>query len=260
MPGKKQIFGVVHLMPLPESPRYGGSRAAIEERALRDAEALVSGGADGFVIENFGDAPFHAERVPPSTIAEMTVLVERVRRAVGDGVRIGINVLRNDAGAALAIAAATGAAFVRVNVHTGVVYADQGTLEGRAAETLRLRRQLDARVQIWADVAVKHALVPYGFSLPDAAKDTALRGLADALIVTGSATGAPTSLADLQSVRAALPDAMLLVGSGITEATIGEALAIADGVIVGSFVKENAEIGRPVAAERVRRLVRAAGG
>lgn len=256
---KKLVLGVVHLLALPESPRYGGSRAEIERRALSDAEALMSGGAHGFVIENFGDAPFHKQTVPPSTIAEMTILVERLRSAVGKQARIGVNVLRNDAIAALSIAAATGVSFVRVNVHTGVAHADQGTLEGRAAESLRLRRQLAANVEIWADVGVKHALMPAGFSLADAARDAVLRGLADALIVTGAATGAPTALADLGTVRDAVPAAPLFVGSGITESSIAEALSIADGVIVGSFVKDDGDVSQPVSRERVRRLVAAAG-
>jgi uncharacterized protein len=249
---QKILLGVVHLLALPGAPRFT-SRSAVRERALRDAEALLDGGLDGFVVENFGDAPFAPDRVSASTVAEMSVIVEQLVRA-SSGL-VGVNVLRNDAESALSIAAATGATFIRVNVHTGVAYADQGTLEGRADQTLRLRRQLECDVEIVADVAVKHALVPFGFSLEQSARDTAQRGLADALVVTGPGTGQAASLAELRAVRAAVPQSPLFCGSGITESTIAEVLSIADGVIVGSWLKAGGDVTRPVDCARVKRLV-----
>jgi membrane complex biogenesis BtpA family protein len=253
--GDKVLLGVVHLLPLPGSPRFT-SRAAVLERALADAAALVRGGLCGFVVENFGDAPFFGERVPASTIAEMTALTERIRVAVGSEPLIGVNVLRNDARAALAIAAAAGADFVRVNVHVGVMFTDQGALEGRAAETLRERGA--SPIEILADVAVKHATPPAGFDLAQSAKDTAYRGLADGLIVTGSGTGEATSVARLSAVRAAVPDRPLFVGSGASAETLGELLAVADGVIVGTHLKRDGRLEQPVDAARVRALVGAA--
>lgn len=254
--GDKVLLGVVHLPPLPGAPRFE-SRAAVLERALADADALVSGGLDGFVVENFGDAPFFGDRVPAATIAEMAVLVERLRVAVGAEPLLGVNVLRNDARAALAIAAATGADFIRVNVHTGVMLTDQGSIEGRAHETLRERAASGASVEILADVAVKHATPPAGFDLSQSAKDTAYRGLADGLIVTGSGTGEATSLERLERVRAAVPDRALLVGSGASAATIAALLHLADGAIVGTSLKREGRVGQPVELERVRALVRA---
>jgi len=255
--GQKLLLGVVHLLPLPGSPLHT-SRAAVLERALADASALVEGGLDGFVVENFGDAPFFGERVPASTLAEMAVLVERLRVAVGAEPLLGVNVLRNDARAALAVAAATGADFIRVNVHTGVMFTDQGTLEGRAHETLRERAASGARVEIFADVAVKHATPPAGFDLLQSAKDTAYRGLADALIVTGSGTGEATSLERLSLVRRAVPDRPLLVGSGASTRSIRELLGVADGAIVGTSLKRAGRVSEPVDVERVRELCRAA--
>lgn len=255
--GQKVLLGVVHLLPLPGSPRFA-DRAAVRERALHDAEALTSGGMDGFVVENFGDAPFARERVSSSTVAEMAVILEHL---VDFGGLCGVNVLRNDAASALAIAAATGASFVRVNVHTGVAYADQGTIEGRADETLRLRRQLEAEVEILADVAVKHALMPPGFSLKQSARDTAHRGLADGLIITGKGTGEATSLEDLGTARRAVPRTPLFCGSGVSETSVAEVLAIADGVIVGTALKMGGDVSNPVEAARVKRFVaRARGG
>ncbi len=171
---------------------------------------------------------------------------------------MGVNVLRNDAGAALAVAAATGARFIRVNVHTGGMHTDQGWIEGRAAETLRLRARLCPEVAVLADVLVKHATPPPGLGLVEAARDAWERGLADGLIVSGAATGAPASLDDVRRVRDALPEAPVLVGSGVTAETVRAALDVAHGVIVGSALEEGGVAGRPVDAGRVRRLMDAA--
>jgi uncharacterized protein len=252
--GRKLLLGVVHLEPLPGSPRYQ-QREQVLASALRDAEAMMTAGLDGFVVENFGDAPFRRDRVDPTTIAEMTVLATLLRQKVGPDVWMGINVLRNDAQAALAIAAAVGAQLIRINVHTGVMICDQGTIEGRADETLRQHRQLDTKVEIIADVAVKHALTPAGYDLKQSAKDTAYRGLAAGLIVTGSGTGETANLDELRIVRQAVPDRFLMVGSGVTIGNIKEILSIADGVIVGTTLKEDGLVSNPVSVERTKALV-----
>lgn len=255
--GDKLLVGVVHLLALPGSPGHS-SRSEVTERALADARALASAGFAGFVLENFGDAPVFPDQVPPSTVAEMSVLAERLRVAVGPELLVGVNVLRNDAAAALSIAAAAGGDFVRVNVHTGVAFADQGMLVGRAHDTLRLRRALAADVAILADVAVKHALMPAGFSLERAAEDTVHRGLADGLIVTGTGTGSATARADLDTVRAAIPRVPLFAGSGVTDETLAGTLRVADGVIVGTWLKQNGDVHRPIDPERARALARIA--
>jgi membrane complex biogenesis BtpA family protein len=255
--GRKTLLGVVHLLPLPGSPRFTG-RTEVVERALADARAIVEGGLDGCIVENFGDAPFFRDSVPPTTIAEMTALTERIRAALGPAPLLGVNVLRNDARAALAVAAATGADLVRVNVHTGVMLTDQGSIEGRAHETLRDRAAIEAGVAILADVAVKHATVPPGFDLEQSAKDTAYRGLADALIVTGAGTGAAVEPERLARVRASVPDRPLFVGSGARPDTVAALLGLADGVIVGSSIERDGRAGEPVELERVRAFVRAA--
>jgi membrane complex biogenesis BtpA family protein len=183
------------------------------------------------------------------------VLAREVRAAVD--LPLGINVLRNDAAAALGIAAATGARFIRVNVHTGAMLTDQGWVTGRAADTLRLRRALGADVAIFADVLVKHAAPPAGLVAAAAARDTWERALADALIVTGGGTGEPTAEATVQEVRAAVPAAPLLIGSGLAPATVPRLLPLADGAIVGSALQRGGRAGEPVDGERVRALVAA---
>ncbi len=255
------LLGVVHLLPLPGSPRFGGDRGAIRGAAAADAQALIEGGMDGFIVENFGDAPFHRDRVESGTIAAMACIAAELRSQVGADATIGVNVLRNDAVGALAVAAAADADLIRVNVHTGAMLTDQGWIEGKAAETLRARLVADAaHVRIAADIGVKHAIRPAGFSAAESAKETVGRGLADAVIVTGVATGAATDRQELADVRAAIPDTPLLVGSGATAATIAALLEVANGVIVGTTLKENGDLARPVDLERVRAFVAAARG
>ncbi len=253
------LIGVVHLLPTPGSPRYGGSVEPLIERAVEDARALAKGGCSALLIENFGDLPFFAGRVPPETVAAMALAVAAVRREVG-ALPVGVNVLRNDARAALALCATAGAAFLRVNVHTGVMVTDQGLIEGRAAETLRERALLAPGAAILADVHVKHGS-PLGIQpIGEAARDALERGLADAVIVSGRGTGDPPARADLAAVREAIGDHSLLVGSGLDEHNAAELLSIADGAIVGTFLKRDARVDQPVELDRVRRLRRAITG
>jgi membrane complex biogenesis BtpA family protein len=256
-----RLIGMVHLLPLPGSPRWnlhGGGLEPVLAQAGADARALMAGGMEGVIVENFGDIPFFPGRVGPETCAAMTLAVATVREVVGSQIPVGVNVLRNDAATALAIAAVTGADFIRVNVHTGTMFADQGPLYGEAHETLRMRRTLDARVSICADVHVKHALPPAGATLAESARDTARRGLADVLIVSGSGTGEPVDLDAVAQVRAAVPECPLWIGSGVTRDRVAELLEVADGVIVGSALQKDGRAGQAVEVDRVRAFVDAA--
>ncbi|HSJ07104.1 MAG TPA: BtpA/SgcQ family protein [Longimicrobiales bacterium] len=247
------IIGMVHLRPLPGAPAFEGMGAVLDA-ARRDAEALADGGVDAVLVENFGDVPFHPDRVPPETVAAMTRAVLAVRDVAG--LPIGVNVLRNDARSALAVAAATDASFMRVNVHTGAMLTDQGWISGRAHDTLRERARLGVAVAILADILVKHAVVPAGLDAADAARDTWERGRADALIVSGPATGHAVPTPRLVAVRAAVPDAPLLIGSGLDEGNAGDLAPLADGAIVGSAFQRDGRAGGGVDPDRVRRLVR----
>lgn len=255
---EKVLLGMVHLLPLPGSPRWEGSLQAVLEAAREDVKALEAGGMDGFLVENHGDAPFTPGAVDPATVAAMAVVVGELRQATA--LPFGVNVLKNDARAALAVAAATGARFIRVNIHVGAVVADQGIIQGDAYGTLRYRRLLSADVKIFADVLAKHGAPLAPVDVEQEARDAAYRGLADALIVSGKGTGEPTDLTRLEAVRRAVPDRPLLVGSGATPKTIGRLLEVADGVIVGTSIKRDGKLANPVDVRRVEALVRAAGG
>src|SRR5262249_13660823 len=165
--------------------------------------ALEAGGFHACLVENFGDAPFSPTRADPATIAAMAVAATEVRRAVR--VPVGVNVLKNDAQAALAVAATVGALFVRVNIHVGAVVADQGVIQGDAYGTLRYRRLLGTTTRLFVDVGGKHAVPLAPVDLEQVARDAAYRGLADALVVSGVATGEPTPLRPVKRVPRAGP-------------------------------------------------------
>ncbi|MEM7147322.1 MAG: BtpA/SgcQ family protein [Verrucomicrobiota bacterium] len=251
--GGMRVIGVVHLAALPGAPGWGGEMGEVVDAALADARAYEAGGCDAVVIENFGDAPFTAGRVGPETVAAMAVVGRRVGRELG--IPFGFNVLRNDALAALALCAACGGSFIRVNVHTGAMVTDQGLIEGNAFETVRRRDQWCPEVKLLADVMVKHAAPAVATTIERAAEETLGRGKADGLIVSGAATGEAVLMGDLERVRAACPEATILVGSGVDEGNVAGLLEYADGVIVGTSVKEGGVTVGAVDEGRVRAFV-----
>lgn len=261
------IIGVIHLAPMPGDPRNDGAGFDdVLRNALRDAKAWVKGGVGAMVVENFGSAPFvkgtEGARLPAHQAALTTRVATEIRRLLG--AEVGINCLRNDGMTAIGIAAAAGAAFVRVNVLSGTYVTDQGVIEGEAASLLRYRDQLRARhVQIWADILVKHAK-PLGVTDPvEITKDTLDRGGANAVIVTGARTGSgPDEERVLQIVEAAAGRAVYTGSGGTPEmlaklrAQTGQGLT---GAIVGTWAKEGGVLSAPVDAGRVAELVAAWG-
>ena len=251
------LIGVIHLAPLPGSPAHCLPMEQIIERGLADGRTLRTAGFDAAIVENLGDAPFTASQLPPASIAAMALVAEKVR--LETGLVLGVNALRNDARAAVGIAAAVGASFVRVNVHVGVAATDQGMISGRADDTLRYRKLLGARVAILADVHVKHSTPISHLDIAAAARDTAYRGLADALIVTGRATGQPVREDDVHAVREAVPDRRVFIGSGASAETVAHLLTMATGVIVGSGIKPDGDVSLPIDAGLARDFARASG-
>lgn len=244
------LIGMVHLLPLPGSPKWMGSMQAVLEAARRDAERLVNGGCDAFIVENMGDVPYLNGRVEPETTAAMAVAVERLTNF---GIPVGVQVLAGANREALGVALASGASFIRAEAFAYAHVADEGWMDACAGSLLRARRYLGARVDIFADVQKKHAAhaATADLSMEDLAKGTAFCG-ADGLIVTGSTTGERTRPEDVMAAREAnLP---VLVGSGVTPGQIEELIAPADGLIVGSWLKEGSDWRRPVDLGRVRQM------
>jgi membrane complex biogenesis BtpA family protein len=245
---------MLHLEALPGSPRSALTVERIAQMAVSEAELLSAVGFTGFVIENFGDRPFLPGALEPVTLAAMSRVVAEVRRRLPEA-HLVVNCLRNDARGALAVAIAGDADAIRVNVHCGAMATDQGILEGRAGETLRTRRNWRGdQVEIFADVAVKHATPVAERPLAVEASDLRYRGAADALLVTGRATGSSADPAQVAEVRSGAPDAPVIVASGVTAENAAEWAALVDGAIVGSSLMVDGVAGNRVDKDRATRF------
>lgn len=256
---KKALIGMIHCPAFPGAPRYrGAARDQILSFCLRDAERLIAGGMHGLLVENHGDIPFSKpEDIGHETAAFMAVVADRLAQEFG--VPMGINVLANAPIPAFAVAAASGAAFIRVNQWANAYVANEGFIEGRAAEALRYRASLRAEgIRVFADSHVKHGshAIVADRSVTELTRDLAFFD-ADAVIATGQRTGDSADLAEIETVRDAthLP---VLVGSGVSPDNIVPILQRVDAVIVASSLKQGGVWWNPVDAARVAAFVAAA--
>jgi membrane complex biogenesis BtpA family protein len=255
---KMPVVGVVHLQALPGAPRYGGGPMRdIYAAAVADARALANGGIDGIVIENASDMPFpRPENIGPETVAALTAACLEVRAAVD--IPIGIACVANGVIPALAVAKAAGAVWVRANQWVNAYIANEGFLNGPAPEAMRYRSAIGAAdVRIFADVHVKfgaHAITA-DRGIAEQATDAEWFD-ADVLIATGTRTGSPTEPREVEEVRrgTTLP---VIVGSGVDPDQVPSLFAVADGAIVGQWLKEGGLWWNPVDPARVERLVAA---
>ncbi len=247
---KPFIIGMIHTGPF----LRGGPPEINElvEEAVRNALTLTEGGVDGIIVENYYDVPYPKYRAEPHVISSMTLIVREVVKSVN--VPVGVNILRNCALDALAVAKVAGARMVRVNALSQVVVSDQGILEPVARELSNYRRLIGGSdIFILADVNVKHSAPLVRRPVGEVATETVARGGADAVIVTGSVTGGEVSLEELREVAEGVREfgKPVVVGSGVTPENAVKYLSIADGAIVGTYFKE----GRMVSLSRVRKLV-----
>ncbi|MCU0494532.1 MAG: BtpA/SgcQ family protein [Chloroflexaceae bacterium] len=257
----KPVVGMVHCWPLPGAPGYTGyGMDTIIEQARRDAVALAEGGCDGLIVENMWDVPFRAgAHIQPESIAAHAVVARAVKETVN--LPMGINLVHNGGVALLGIALAAGASFIRVCMFTGAGVWDAGSWdEGCAADLMRRRAELHAgHIKLLADVDKKHSVRFPGIDLATHIEWTRFFG-ADGLIISGRMTGDAPDLEKVRQARAMAGDTPILLGSGTDERNIAAFMEVADGVIVGSSIKEDGEIANPVDVERVRRFVRLARG
>jgi uncharacterized protein len=255
---RRVVIGVVHCVPLPGAPDYEGDPPdALIERAIADATAYAQGGVHGLIVENHGDIPFaKPDDIGQETAAMMSVIADHVRREVG--LPVGINVLANGAMTAMAVAKAAGASFIRVNEWANAYIANEGIVEGPAGRVMRYRSWLRAGgVSVFADVHVKHGAhaIVADRSIPELTRDVEFFG-ADAVIVTGQRTGDSATSEEVETIRRAtsLP---LLIGSGVTTDNVHALMEIADGVIIGSSLKEGGVWWRSVDRSRVDAFIEA---
>jgi hypothetical protein len=250
----KTLVGMVHLPSLPGTAIYDGrSIDQICTEAVSDASTLKKAGFDGVLLQNSNDVP-SIVKVGHETTAFMSMIAYEIKKSVS--LPIGIDVEKNDAHAALAIAAAVAGAFVRLKVYTGAVIAHEGVIEGCAADALQERARLNLKkCQIWADI-FDITSVPIGTqSIGEAAHWALQFGAADALIITGHTF--QETIARIRSVREIHPEAKIVVGGGIKHSNVREALQLADGVIVGSALEEKPFIG-PISPSKAHEFVQIA--
>lgn len=248
--GRCALVGMVHLAPLPGSPRWAGDMTRVLDDARRDAEALIEGGCDALIVENMGDLPYSRATVSPETVASMAIATSAVAAL---GLPTGVQVLAGANREALGVAVSSGASFIRVEAFAYAHVADEGLLQACAGELLRARRALGVDVKVWADIKKKHASHSITADLPisEIASGNAFCG-ADALIVTGVATGRPVDLEDvMQAHSAGLP---IAIGSGVNGDNVVALSRIAGALIVGSWLKVGGDWRAPVDVERVRLL------
>ena len=255
-PNPKPVIGVIHVGALPGTPRSAQSVAELISSAKHEAKLYRECGVDGVMIENMHDVPYMRGEVGPEIVAAMTAIAVQVKGECT--VPVGVQLLAGANIEAMAVAHAARLDFIRAEGYAYAHVADEGLIQASPAKLLRYRRMIGAeQVQVWADVKKKHAAhaITADVSLGETAETVEFMG-ADCVIVTGSATGKPPSLADIREAKAHchLP---VFLGSGITEDNIAEFYDEADGFIIGSTFKLNGLWSNTVDTARVTSLLNA---
>ena len=257
----RPVIGMVHIGALPGSPLYD-AEAGIEgllAGAARDLAALQQAGFDAVMFGNENDRPYEFD-VDRASTATMAYLIGRLRPEIT--VPFGVNVLW-DPMSSMALAAATGAAFVR-EIFTGSYASDMGPWTPDAGKALRYRDRLGRRdLALLYNVSAEFAYSLDQRSLPDRARSAVFSSIPDAVLVSGAITGEAAAMSDLEAVKKVLPDTPVLANTGVKHATVADVLKVADGCIVGSSLKVDGHTWNAVDAERAAefmRIVRAARG
>jgi len=244
------IIGVVHVGPLPGSPRYSGGFQEVLSEALDNAKKLEDGGVNAVIIENFYDAPYPKNKADEATIASMAIIVSEVVKALS--IPVCVNILRNCGVDSVTVVAVAEASFIRVNALSQTIVGDQGIMEPISHELFQRMRYLNYYPEVFADVDVKHGMPLVKRPIKVVAREAVERGGARSIIVTGIATGSPPEVEDVRKVKESV-EVPVLVGSGINPSNVCKYLAFADGAIVGTYFKE----GRLISKSRVQKLIEA---
>lgn len=250
---KKPIIGMVHLKALPGSPAYTGNIDEIYEAAHNDLLALIEGGANAVIVENFGDIPYATtnELITYTTFASIAT---RLRKACK--LPMGINVQFNDFEAEWALAYSCGYDFIREEVFAENRMGPNGICVSSGPQIMRLKARYPKDIAILADLHVKHTFPivdqPLDFTI-----ESIIEGGADAIICTGITTGKSPSIKDVQKVKDIAKDVPVVVGSGVNSKTVKEFMKVADGAIIGSSFKIDGNVMNPIDCERVKELINA---
>lgn len=252
---RRALVGMIHVGALPGTPAADAPLERAVETAVAEARAYRDGGFTAVMIENMHDRPYRKGAVGPEITAAMAAIGREVRRAVD--LPLGVQVLAGANREAIAVAHACGGTFVRVEGFVFAHVADEGLIEADAGGLLRYRRAIGAdEVRVFADVKKKHS--SHALTADVDVLETARAAeffLADGLVVTGPVTARAADVAEVDAVAAGtgIP---VLVGSGVTPANLS-AYPLADGFVVGSFVKRDGLWSNPLDGERVQAVAAA---
>ncbi|HNB20882.1 MAG TPA: BtpA/SgcQ family protein [Candidatus Melainabacteria bacterium] len=255
--GKKcSLIGCVHVQALPGSAGYAGSMEKILDEAIKDANTYQQGGVAAIILENMHDVPYLTGYVDAETVAAMSVVANAVRSRID--LPLGVQLLAGANIEALGVAVACNLDFIRAEAFVFAHVGDEGMHDSCAAKLIRKRAHLKAEnVKIFADIKKKHSAhaITGDISLAETA-EAAEFFRADAVIVTGSATGKEPDLAEVESLHqsAGLP---VLLGSGITADNIPRYAPLVKGLIVGSYAKYDGNWKNAVELARVKKLAQA---
>ena len=231
----KPVIAMVHLGALPGTPLFD-AEAGLEglvEGARADLRALQAAGVDAVMFGNENDRPYEF-KVDTASSATMAYVIGRLRPEIT--VPFGVNVLW-DPMATMALAAATGASFVR-EIFTGTYASDMGPWTPDAGAALRYRGRLGrGDLALLYNVSAEFADSLDRRPLPDRARSAVFSSIPDAVLVSGQITGEAAAMGDLEAVKRALPDVPVLANTGVKHATVADVLRIADGCVVGSALK-----------------------
>jgi membrane complex biogenesis BtpA family protein len=245
---KKPVVAMVHLGALPGTPLHDakGGLEAIVEAARKDLLALQKAKFDAIMFGNENDRPYEFE-VDVASTATMAYVIGRLRPEIK--VPFGVNVLW-DPMSTMALAAATGASFVR-EIFTGTYASDMGPWTPDAGKALRYRDRLGrSDLAVLYNVSAEFAYSLDQRSLPDRARSAVFSSIPDAILVSGAITGEAAAMPDLEAVKKALPKMPVLANTGVKHETVAEVLKIADGCIVGSSLKVDGNTWNAVDPER----------
>ncbi|WP_324650297.1 BtpA/SgcQ family protein [Georgenia sp. H159] len=252
--GKAPVIGMVHMLALPGAPGYSGNLNDVIDRAVQDATSQAEGGVDALLVENFHDYPFYPTTVEPETVAAAAVVAREVSRVTA--LPLGINILRNSWKASLGIAAAVNAQFIRLNILTDAAVTDQGIINSEAHLVARYKKHIGGEhILTLADLLTKHARPIVDRPVGVIAEDMLNRGGADAIILAGDNTAMPPSLDRLRLVKDAMPDAPVILGSGMTAEHAATYAEVADGAVFGYGSKPGHDMDLPVSGELAREFV-----
>lgn len=251
------LIGMVHVRALPGTPFNTDSMDKIVETAVAEAETYQLSGFDGIILENMHDRPYLKCNVGPEIVAGMTRVACEVKRRVGPGFPVGIQILAGANIEALSVAYVSGCEFIRAE---GCVFghvADEGWIEACAGNLLRERARIGAgRIRIWTDIQKKHSAhsVTADLKLEDWVHGAEFFGI-DGVIITGSATGKAAAKDEVKRAKTAgrIP---VIVGSGITPENAAD-YARADAWVIGSSIKFDGFWENPLDPDRLKAMVNA---